>query len=121
MKTLLIAVFTVLSCTMMLLAAGIDGAWKADYTTPDGTARTSTFHLKADGEKLTGKVVSPMGEAEIKDGTIKGDDIAFNVTRNFNGEEFTLKYAGKVSGDELKLKVAFNENSFDIVAKRQGN
>ena len=121
MKTLLTALCLVLTCTALLCAAGIDGAWKADYTTPDGTARTSTFHFKADGDKLTGKVVSPMGEAEIKDGTVKGDDIAFSITRSFNGNDFTLKYTGKVSGDELKLKVNFNDNSFDIVAKRQGS
>ncbi len=104
-------------------AAGgsVDGVWKADYTTPDGTARTSTFYLKGQGEKLTGKMVSPMGEAEIKDGAINAGGISFSVTRNFNGNEFTLKYAGKVAGDELKLQVSFNENTFDIVAKRQGS
>ena len=55
-------------------AADPTGVWKADYTTPNGTQRSSTFHLKADGEKLTGKVVSQMGESEIKDGSVKGDE-----------------------------------------------
>ena len=119
MKALLTVVCLILSSALILCGAAVDGAWKADYTTPDGTARTSTFHLKADGEKLTGKVVSPMGEAEIKDGSIKGDDVTFSVTRSFNGQDFTLKYVGKVAGDELKLKVSFGDNSFDIAAKRQ--
>jgi hypothetical protein len=108
-----------LGCALFLSAAGIDGVWKAEYTTPDGTARQSTFHFKADGDKLTGKVVGQSGEAPIKDGAIKGDEVTFSVVRNFGGDEVTLKYAGKVEGDQLKLKVAFNENSFDIVAKRQ--
>jgi len=119
MRTLLTAVTLMLGCALMLCAAGVDGVWKADYTTPDGTARQSTFHLKSDGAKLTGKVVGQTGEAEIKDGAIKGDDLTFSVTRSFNGQDFTLKYAGKVAGDELKLKVSFNENEFEILAKRQ--
>jgi len=121
MKSLLILMCMLLTSAMMVCAADASGVWKAEYTTPDGTARQSTFHFKADGGKLTGKVVSQMGEAEIKDGTVKGDDVTFSVVRNFNGEEFTLKYEGKVTGDEMKLKVQFNENSFDIVAKRQGS
>ena len=119
MRTFLTAVTLMVGCALMLCAAGVDGVWKADYTTPDGTARQSTFHLKADGAKLTGKVVSQTGEAEVKDGTVKGDDVSFSVTRSFNGQDFTLKYAGKVAGDELKLKVSFNENEFEILAKRQ--
>ncbi len=119
MRTFLTVIVAVFCSAMFLCAASVDGVWKADYTSPDGTQRQSTFHLKADGEKLTGKVVSQMGESEIKDGVVKGDNVSFSVVRNFNGQEFTLKYEGKVAGDELKLKVAFNENSFDIVAKRQ--
>ena len=106
----------------LVYGADVNGAWKAEYTTPDGTARKSTFQLKADGEKLTGKVVSGAGEADIQNGTVKGDDVSFTVVRNFNGNEVTLKYSGKVTGDEMKLKVTFNEEqSFDIVAKRQSS
>jgi hypothetical protein len=105
---------------LMAFGADVTGSWKAEYTTPDGTQRQSTFNLKADGDKLTGKVVSAMGETDIQNGSIKGDDVSFSVVRNFNGNDVTLKYSGKVSGDEMKLKVSFNdEQSFDIVAKRQ--
>jgi len=121
MKTLLMAAWMLLSSALLMCGADVSGVWKADYTTPDGTARQSTFHLKADGEKLTGKIVSQMGEAEIKDGAVKGEDVSFSVVRNFGGDEVTLKYTGKLAGDELKLKVSFNENTFDIVAKRQGS
>ncbi len=107
---------------LLLCAADVNGSWKAEYTTPDGSQRQSTFVLKADGSKLTGKVVSAQGEAEIKDGTVDGDAVSFSVIRNFGGQDVTLKYAGKVTGDEMKLKVTFNEDtSFDIVAKRQSS
>ena len=109
-----------LATALLSLAAGVDGVWKADYTTPDGTQRSTTFHFKADGEKLTGKAVGAMGETEIKNGTVKGDNVSFTITRSFGGNEVNLKYNGKVAGGEMKLTASFNENSFDIVAKRQG-
>lgn len=108
----------ILAFSLMLAAADVDGIWKAEYKTPDGAQRQSAFHFKASGSKLDGKVVSAMGEAPIQDGTIDGDKIAFTVVRNFNGNEFALKYTGKVSKDEIRMKVHLNENSFDIVAKK---
>ena len=42
-------------------------------------------------------------EVPISDGTIKGDDLAFTVTINFNGTEAKLAYNGKVAGDEIKM------------------
>lgn len=120
MKLLKLTVLTIASA-LLAVAADVDGVWRADYTTPDGTQRQTTFHLKADGEKLTGKAVSQAGEAEIKNGTVKGEDISFTITRNFGGNEINLKYDGKVAANEIKLTISFNENSFDIVAKRQGS
>jgi len=119
MKNILRTLGLLVVAATLALAAGIDGTWKAEFTTPDGTQRNNTYTFKADGEKLTGKIASQMGEAEIKNGTVKGDDVNFEVTRKFQDQEFTMKYAGKLSGDELKLTVSFNENSFPIVAKRQ--
>ncbi|HYP07012.1 MAG TPA: hypothetical protein VER03_12340 [Bryobacteraceae bacterium] len=101
-------------------AADATGVWKAEYETPNGT-RTSEFHLKAEGEKLTGKLVTPMGETALKEGTVKGDNVNFSVVRNFQGNEITITYAGAVAGDEMKLKMTFGggDRTMDIVAKRQ--
>ena len=58
------ALFMTAMLAIAAFAADPTGVWKADYTTPNGAQRSSTFHLKGDGEKLTGKVVSQMGESE---------------------------------------------------------
>lgn len=112
-------IFLACALAALLSAADVDGIWKAEYTTPDGTQRQSAFHLKASGSRLEGKVVSAMGEAPIQDGTINGEDIAFSVVRNFNGNEMVLKYSGKVANQEIRMTVHVMENSFDIVAKKQ--
>jgi hypothetical protein len=101
------------------LAADISGKWKADYTTPDGTARTSNFDFKVDGEKLTGKLSSPRGESEIKEGKIKGDEVTFVVIRNFNGDDVKISYKGKVTGEAIQFTVQFgDQGGFEMTAKR---
>ena len=35
-------------------------------------------------------MVTPMGETDIKDGTVKGDNVTFSVVRNFGGNEVTI-------------------------------
>jgi hypothetical protein len=65
----------------------------------------NTLKLKQDGDKVTGKVENPRGEAEISDAAIKDGALMFNVVREFNGNSFTIKYATKLEGDTLKMKV----------------
>src|SRR5215831_15846855 len=95
-------------------AADITGKWKAEFTTPDGTPRSNTFTFKADGMKLTGTVAGSQDETPIQDGKISGDEISFTAERPFG--KFT--YKGKVTGNEIKFKVDFNDQSFEMTAKR---
>lgn len=50
----------------------------------------------------------------LENGRISGDSISFAAERPFG--RFT--YSGKVSGNEMKLKVEFGGNAFEITAKR---
>jgi len=97
-------------------AADISGKWKADFQTPDGTARSNSFTFKVDGDKLTGTVAGAQDETPIQNGKIAGDDISFTAERPFG----TFTYAGKISGEEIKFKVTFNDQTFDMTAKRVG-
>ena len=99
-------------------AADVSGKWKAEFNTPDGQKRESTFTFKVDGGKLTGTIASQQGEAQISDGKVSGDDISFTVVRNFNGDDVKLQYKGKVSGNDMKLTVEFGDRSFEMSAKR---
>lgn len=120
----MIRTLTVLLSALALLAgvacaADIDGKWKADYTTPDGSARSSTFTFKADGDKLTGNVTGQSGEVAIQDGKVAGDSITFFVMRNFGGNEVKLSYKGKLAGGEIKFTISFgDQGEFEITAKK---
>lgn len=71
-----------------------------------GTPRESTLTLSMKDGKLTGKLASPgrdgaSNETEIKDGSVKGDVVAFTIEREFNGNKFVMKYSGKLAGDTI--------------------
>jgi hypothetical protein len=111
---LLMAAFAISS-----FAADINGKWKAVFETPNGQ-QESIFDLKADGSTLNGTISGRRGEAKIQDGKIDGNNVTFNVVRNFNGQDFKIDYKGKIEGDELKLTVTFGgDRTFDMVAKRE--
>jgi hypothetical protein len=93
-----------------------------------GTPRQTTLKLKVEGDKLTGTVTTPGRQGAeprsvaIENGKVKGDEISFTVTREFNNNRMTQKYVGKVAGDTIKGKTEFERNgevqSRDWEAKR---
>ena len=103
--------------SMVALGADISGKWKAEFSTPDGTQRVNTFTFKVDGGKLTGTVAGTQDETQIQNAKINGDDISFTAERPFG----TFTYSGKISGNEIKFKVTFNDQNFEMTAKRVTN
>jgi hypothetical protein len=81
-----------------------NGTWKWSVEI-NGQKREQTLKLKLDGDKLTGAMVGRNNqETKIEDGKYKDGDVSFSVTRERNGQKFTTKYTGKVTGDTLKGK-----------------
>ena len=99
------------------------GTWKWSFTGQNGQTRETTLKLKLDGEKLTGTVSGRGGETAIAEAKLKGEEISFQVTREFNGNKVTTKYNGKISGDTIKGKMEFERDgqaqSRDWEAKRE--
>ncbi len=119
--------------TMSSAFAGpADGTWT--WTTPGrngGPDRTTTLKLKTEGDKVTGEV-SPFREGgeptKISEGTIKGDEISFKVSREGRngGPARVTKYTGKVSGDSIKGKMVVptqngEERTVDWEAKKKAD
>ena len=104
-------------------AADVDGTWTAAVERPDGGTIDLTYTFKADGEALTGTMSTPMGDSEISDGKISGEDISFSVVVSPGGNDFKLLYKGKVQGDEIAF-TSEREGSGqtrEFVAKRAGS
>lgn len=100
-------------------AASVDGKWKAVYESPDGETRESIFTLKSEGDKLTGTVYNRvLGDTQIQDGRVSGNDVTFKAVRNLEGSDVTFSYKGKVEGDSIRFSIDFAGRTFEIVAKR---
>jgi hypothetical protein len=124
MKKLLIAALGVFGL-MIIFATGafaqksIAGDWDATFNTPGGPQPLGLI-FKVDGEKLTGTAKRSRGDVPLT-GTIKGDDITFSYTIDYNGNPVTLTFTGKVKGDAMSGTVSFNDSaSDDWSAKRAG-
>jgi hypothetical protein len=83
-----------------LLAADVTGNWNASVETDAGSG-TPKFVFKQSGETLTGSYAGQLGEAPIT-GTVKGDDIEFSFKVSPQGDAVTIKYKGKISGNQIK-------------------
>ena len=106
-------------------AAAIDGKWKAEFDSQIGQQKI-TFELKAEGEKLTGKISADRGaqfgksESEIKNGKIVKDEVSFTETLKIQDQEVVVEFKGKLAGDELKLhRNVVGIATYDIIAKRE--
>jgi len=86
----------------------IDPTGKWTYTSPgrNGATRTNSFTLKLVEGKLTGAVSGRQQKTPIEKAMIKGDEISFQVTREFNGNKLVSKYTAKIAGDTMKGKTS---------------
>lgn len=85
------------------------GTWKWEREFRDTVMRNTLKLKKGDGDKLDGTLQTIFGDGggpggdpvKIENGKADGDKITFSVTRNFNGNEFTIDYVGKYSKGQL--------------------
>jgi hypothetical protein len=90
---------------LTLMAADVTGKWAAEVQGRNGQTRNVSFAFKQDGSTLTGTMGGPMGgDAEITNGKVDGDNISFDVTREFQGNTVKIHYTGTVEGDSIKMK-----------------
>jgi hypothetical protein len=82
-------------------AADAGGKWSWTQRRQNNDVQM-TLEVKQDGEKLTGTVSTPNGQkVEIKEGSVKGNEVSFVVVREFNGQQFKTTYKGKLEGDTI--------------------
>lgn len=97
----------VLFC-LPVLGRDLSGKWNLMVDTPAGPG-TPVLVLKQDGQKLTGTYTGRYGTSQVN-GTVKDDDIVFELTMNAEGETVKVVYRGKVENSaSMKGEVEFGE------------
>src|SRR3954471_1171111 len=99
--------------TVLASAAGLDGTWTSEMKIragkkSGGTERTVTvtLNLKAEGDKVTGTVMSGgkkrSSTAQIQDGKIDGNSFSFTTVRKAKKGEEKQTWRGTIEGDTLQ-------------------
>ena len=90
--------------SLSAFAADITGTWKAEFETQIGVQKY-VFTFQTDGDKLTGKAASEVGDrkrkAELLEGKVTGDTMSFVEMLNFQGNNLRIRYTGKVGANEI--------------------
>ncbi len=78
----------------------------------NGPDLTNVLVMKVEGAAVTGQIVSPgrTGETNVltlQDGKLSGNDFSFVVSRKFDTFTMTANYSGKVDGDTITGKIAY--------------
>ena len=106
LRILLVAVATIgLLSSARLGAQGtnVTGEWAFTVQTDQGGG-SPTITFKQDGEKLTGKYVGQLGNADLT-GTVKGTAIHFTFTVDVQGQQAPVTYDGTVEKNTMKGKL----------------
>ena len=92
--------------SLSVTGADISGKWSAEFETQIGVQKY-VFTLDQDGEKITGKANSEIGETrnetELIEGKVDGTNVSFTEILMFQGNELRITYQGKVEGNEIKF------------------
>jgi hypothetical protein len=98
-------------------AMAVDGNWNLTMSTPMGE-RSATLSLRSAGATLTGSQGAEGNTAEIFDGTVTGDDVAWKISIT-DPMPLTLAFTGKVSGDAISGEMGIGPmGSFPFTGKR---
>jgi len=100
-------------CAAFAFAADFNGRWESSISTPNGDVPL-VFHFKVDGTKLTGTVETPNGNADLEEGKVDGDKIAFKT----HAGDAEITHEGKISGDTIQLSVEGPWGHSDMTLKR---
>jgi hypothetical protein len=130
-KSLSVAVAMVMAGWFLVHAADaprtrspLEGTWEWEFTMPDGGTVTPRLRFRTKDGELTGTSRFRRGsEMALKNITLKGGQVSFDVVRERDDEEKVVThYQGRLSGDTIKGKMTSRmngaEQSYDWVAKR---
>jgi uncharacterized ubiquitin-like protein YukD len=103
----------ILAAAAHSFAADIDGKWTGELNGPNG-AMQITMAFKSAGETFTGTITTQMGDQEIKEGKIKGDEITWFTIFEREGNSMKIMNKAKVTGSEMKVSVTVEGRDFTM-------
>ncbi len=82
-------------------APDVTGDWSGTFDL-NGTPTELKFHLKSTGGTVTGTIERPgAAPVEVHEGKIEGDTVSFWITTEYQGENYTIVYKGKITAGQI--------------------
>src|SRR5437867_724791 len=114
----LLALAIIALCSVTLFAAGYNGVWKAQLTTPHGKFQ-NVLTLKTEGDKLIGTMKNEMGEFPLENGSVEGLDVFFTVLFKHDGNEIKMTFRGHMfTNEEIQFKIESGDDALDMIAQK---
>jgi hypothetical protein len=82
-------------------ATDLVGTWHLEISTPLGQNIPASLILTVADSKITGKVESEMGDAEINYAELSGSSFTATLAFDMGGSAMEAQIAGEVSGQEI--------------------
>ena len=111
---ILVACALLLCLAFSAFAADVDGNWKGQVAGQTGGWVDLAFTFTADGNKLTGALLSEFGERKIEDGKIEGNKLNFTIQT----PQFPIYCVATIDGDIIHLVETINGDELTIILKR---
>lgn len=103
-KKLFLTAMIVVAGIFICTASKIDGKWKTTVESPNGSMEL-VYTFKVDGDKLTGTSSSEMGDSELKNGKVNGNEFSFDIEMM----DMKITHKCKLDGDVIKMKVEMGD------------
>ncbi len=81
--------------------ATLPGTWTVTVVSERGE-NEMTWKIQQDGRKYSGTLTSRFGDMEMTSATLSDNDVNLTFVSDFDGNEFELKFSGKITGDTAK-------------------
>jgi hypothetical protein len=115
-SALLVAAFLAVFGFTTSAQADLSGAWTLSFNTPNG-AMDAAATFKVDGDKLTGTISGPAGDAPVT-GSVKGTSFTFSIDVQSPQGNISVTLVGEQDGDSLKGTFDFGQGTGDWTGKR---
>jgi imidazolonepropionase-like amidohydrolase len=99
-------------------AADPSGTWRISVHTPQGDHDVN-LTVSRQGNAITGTLQGPEGPSQIRNATLEGNRLRFEVTINVGGDSLECVFSGMIEGDSIAGAItAGSMGSFDFSGAR---
>ena len=91
------------SAILLMAQPSFTGKWLAEYSTPQGDRRETTFFLTQHGNELTGAILNGFRMQNISEGRVSGEEATWVVVTGSGDRQRRTEYRAKLMGDALTI------------------